>query len=337
MIRKTNYEYIRGYTKQYESQNSYKTTFGELGSDPTYEDVFKAASSFFKGQSDTELYSNVNLFFHLHHMKLSGEKIYHISSGLSARLAQTDVNVDSYFIKSPFREIYIQIEPGLFFMKDHYSQVIPVTGFYVYLRDFGDVKKLRVLANGLSKTPTGDQFNAVYYIRMELKPGKVQEQVKDYITEHLKTNMEDVIRFGGLQNIDYWDEFIFFVMNSLLYITSKNPDFSNYVPVDFQKQLDGLKNPAKKRKLEQRMSKVSKYPIIVVGAGITDKHTQDIQNAGGIGAWKLKSRVRVSGHWRVQWYGSEKDNTRKAETIWINDYEKGPELAEMLKTPYIVK
>jgi hypothetical protein len=61
-----------------------------------------------------------------------------------------------------------------------------------------------------------------------------------------------------------------------------------------------------------------------------------VKNSGGIGKWKLDKRLYVSGHWKMQWKGSEKDATRRAELIYVKPYEKGPEMTEILSRKYQV-
>jgi len=49
--------------------------------------------------------------------------------------------------------------------------------------------------------------------------------------------------------------------------------------------------------------------------------------------WKLSVRFKVVGHWRNQWYPSEKTHKR----IWISDYQKGPDGAPMKVSVTVIK
>jgi hypothetical protein len=335
-------------------KNHYEATWGYLdsvmpsvftpsmkmtGVDPTYSDFYQTVVPP-EAYNDPKYTSFVNVYYHLYHMKQAGDKIYYVTPNLAARLAQTTVNVDSYFIRSPFRELFVQIDPGLFFIKDADGSEHPVQGFYVYLRDFETYKQLRIMACALLKPTKEIAYNDVtFYFKIEITEGKVKEQITKYIQDRLIDQADEIKRFEGYRNVMYLEDFMNFVLNVLLYITSKSPDFSTYVPEDLSKKLDGIKSAAKKRKLEQRIQRAGTHKIIIVGSSIQDPDDiiNDIQKAGGVGAWKLQNRVRVSGHWRAQWYGNEKEGTRRAETIWISDYEKGPEFAEMVKSQYVVK
>jgi len=314
----------------------------QSGQDPVYEDFCLNALNSIRSHSDNDAFvtNYLNIFFHLYHMKKSAEKVYYVTPELSARLAQTSINIDSYFLKSPFREIYVEIDPGLFYINDIGGLKVPVHGFYVYLKDFKEYKQIRVMACSLMKPTEEIPFNdANFYFHVEVYPGKLNEQLKRHMKTKVEPELKDLKRFDLSNNIDYLEDFTAFTFNVLLYITSKKPKLTNYEPVNFSKRIEGLKSASKKRKLAQRAKKASTHNIIVIGEGIQDKNNdmENIQKAGGIGLWKLQNKVRVSGHWRTQWYGSEKDGTRRKDQIFIDDYEKGPEFADMVSSKFVVK
>jgi hypothetical protein len=191
------------------------------------------------------------------------------------------------------------------------------------------------MACSLKKPSPERSFNeTTFYFRLELYPGKVRDQVKKYLENKIKNDTEYLNKFGGIRNIDYFEDFAYFILNSLLYITSKNPDLSNYNPINVKSKLQGLKSSAKKRKLEQKASKVSSYRIIVVGDNIKND-ANDFEAIQDRRCGKLTVRVLVSGHWRAQWYGNDKD--RHTEIIWIEPYTKGPELADVINSRFVVK
>jgi hypothetical protein len=143
--------------------------------DPTYHEFASALSS-----RSTHM---TNTLFHLFHMKQRGDKIFYVTPGLSSRLAQTSIDIDSYFLKSPYREIFVQIEPGLFFIRDG-NEKVPVTGFYVYLRDLEDRKQIRIMAASLRHpTPERPLNESVFYFRLEFLPGKIHDQLTRYMED----------------------------------------------------------------------------------------------------------------------------------------------------------
>jgi hypothetical protein len=308
------------------------------GMDPLYEDFCKAVLMVLrKPQStDQEFHNYLNVTYHLYHMKQSGDKIYSITPELASRLSKTTVNIDSLFIKSPFREIYVRIDPGLYFLKDG-EKLLPVCGFYIHVRDLKDSKQIRIMAVAFRSAGDESKYKDMnFYFRIELKPGKILEQIKVYL-ENIRSHEDELAKYGGGIHIDYEEDLLLFVINTLLYITSRDALLMEQEPEDISKLAALKKNPAKIKKFLQRADKFCRQRVIIVGSGIKDNDFKEIKDAGGVGFWKLKNRIRVAGHWKTQWYGSKKDSTRRNEIIWISDYEKGPEMAELLTTPHLVK
>lgn len=340
-LKKTHYESAYGFLSNMYNGDVFPKQIFNLGPDPTYaEFVETCLKSLSPTNNEADMANFMNIYFHLYHMKQCADKIYYVTPDLSARLAQTSINVDSYFLKSPFREIYVQIDPGLFYIHDIDGSKVSVEGFYVHFREYETYKHIRVMACSLLEPTANIPFNdANFYFRMEIPSGKLKDALKEHMENEVEKKKNFLKRSDIFKNIGYLEEFAAYIFNILLYITSKNPDLSVYKPVDFQQKIDRLRSASKKRKLEKRAQKASTHRIIVIGANVKDKNNdmEEIQKAGGIGNWKLSHKVRVSGHWRAQWYGSEKDNTRHAETIWIDDYEKGPEFSDIISPKFIVK
>jgi len=311
------------------------------GTDPTYQEFCEASlETISKLDFKGNLSNYFNTYFHMYQMMNHGEQIYYITPTLSARLAQTNCNSDVYFLRSPFREIFIQIDPGLFYINDLNGEKNPVHGFYVYLRDFETSKHIRVMACSLLKSTPEIQFNdANFYFHMEFDSGKIKDQLSIYFENEVRRKKEELDKYDLFKNVDHLQEFAMFVFNTLLYITSKNPDIQDREPIDFTKKLEALKSKNKKKKLEQRREKATAHKIIIVGSNIKDENNDmdRIKRAGGIAQWKLEHKILVPSHWRTQWYGSKKDNSQYRDIIWIDSYEKGPEYSELLISKHIVR
>jgi len=302
---------------------------------PTYEQFFMAGYDWVNvtGKTAGSVTYEANVMYHLYNMIQNGEHIYYVTTQLAAKLAQTNINVETYFLKSPFREIYVQIDPGLFTMHDVDGTETPVHGFYVYLNDLGHIKDLRIMVVSVMEPQEGIPFNdSGYYFHLELPSGKIRKTVKDVIDENLRTKEVEINMYGGHINLDYMEEFTYFVLNTLLYLTSKDPDVIRHFPIDLSKKIAGLKNPAKVRKELQRAERSTSLPIFIAGASLTSnsKDIEDIRRAGSIGKWKLQNKILVSGHYRKQWYGSKVEDNRRQELIWIDPYEKGPDAGELM-------
>lgn len=311
------------------------------GSDPSYEGFATYIQDSLPNDVNTsQLMNYTNVWYHLFHVKHSGNKIYYVMPALAARLATTSLNIDTYFIKSPFKEIFVQIDPGLFSIRDIDGSQVPVTGFYVNFKEVGDSKMLRIMACALLKPTEQIPFNdTTFYFKVVFGSGKLNEQLDKYLQLNMYNRIEELEQFGGASNIEYVHDFISFVLNTLLYITSKNPDLIPQNPDNFCSRLDRVKSAGKKRKLFQKASRTTQHRIYVLGSKFRDTQNDliGIKSAGGIGAWKLTQRILVTGYWRGQWYGSGKDGSKHQETIWVDGYEKGPEFADLVNSTYIVK
>ena len=79
------------------------------GDDPTYEQFYASNyapnKDFMERQNDANIANYMNIMFHIYHMKKNHDKIYYVTPELSAKLAQTSINVDSYFLKSPLLKV----------------------------------------------------------------------------------------------------------------------------------------------------------------------------------------------------------------------------------------
>jgi hypothetical protein len=341
LIQKTHYEIVKELIQSKKLFNSFNfQTFisrlePDCGKNPTYEEFAK--SSFMLDLNSTlegnlsQLAVFANVLYHLYTLYQQHERIYYICPKLAVDLAQTELNIDTHFLKAPFPEIYIQIDPGLYFISDETGEY-PVRGFYVNTKEDGDKKILRIMTASL-KTPysqlsvTNDDI--LFYFRINLGPGKVNEQLQKYIEESVLSKKEELKTFNGLQNVTHLKELFFFIFNVLLYITSKDPDILAQLPINYKKKISGLKSQSKINKFLQRQSKTCKLPVLILGSKVVSNYPIDkIKNTGGIGKWKLNERVYVSGHWRIQWYGPA--DARRSDLIFIKPYEKGPEVSEII-------
>jgi len=343
-FKKSHFELADDFLNKHHGKLSYLTAISVLNSiegEPSYEQFAeKIQSMFIKGTPLVQMGLETNTLYHLTMMRRFDKKLYYITPNLASRLATTSLGIDSHFVRSPFPEIFVQIDKGLFSIKDIDGTDTSMTGFYVNLvNQTASKKMLRIMASGMLPAVPGIPFNdSLFYFKLPFESGApVDEQVREALKNARSAGLEQLKLSHGERNLDYLEGFAQFVINTLLYITSRNARLTTHLPEDFEKRLAGLKNPAKIRKLQNRADRFSNHPIIVAGEGLDAHEGSSLKDAGSVKSWVLEKRVRVSGHWREQWYGSEKDGTKHQEALWISDYEKGPELADVISNPHIVK
>ena len=246
-IPKTHYEVCRSNVEKESFQLIGKCNNDlPCGDDPTYEDMYRnivPEESMKNRMYSSFIMSEFQLYFHLYHMYKSNEKIYYVTPNLASRLARTKLNVDTTLIKSPFREIFIQIDPGLFHILDAHSNGIkaerPVHGFYINYREIDGVKEVRVMAVSLINSV--DRLDATQYFKLVLEPGKAIDVVDKFVEKSTKEQEEMLKLFGGASNIQFVREFTSFIFNVLLYTTSKDPDVIAPLPPDFSIKMGSLK------------------------------------------------------------------------------------------------
>jgi len=275
-------------------------------------------------------YSNV--LFHLYQMRHHEEKVYVVTQQLAQQLSDTSLNVDCRFLKSPFKEIFIQVDKGLFQILDLQTlKEVDVEGIYVYLNESGTHREIRMMAASLLKPNDKYPFNdSVFYFRFHMdEEDKIRDKVNEYLEDPAIWSDVNIKKSGGEINKKYIATLSNFVFNTLLYITSKDADIQAMLPF----KPTGLKKKKKQKKEQQKVDRLSALPYILVGGNIKPHYEQ----VASISKWKLQNRVYVEGYWRIQWYGSIKDDTRHAQTIWIEPYYKGPELAEVINKAHLMR
>jgi hypothetical protein len=132
---------------------------------------------------------------------------------------------------------------------------------------------------------------------------------------------------------------LYILFNFLLYINCENADLClDTAKTDaIRKKLaafNGAKKKTRKQKqLEQDYAKEKKRSIYLVGKNIRADQFYGV-TATSDEARKILKRFRVRGHFRNQPYGPERSLVKRR---WIKPYWKGPDLAELINSGYVVK
>lgn len=265
----------------------------------------------------------IRMTYHMWRVWATDERIYYVSPQLCEMLLHTKLTLDASFIQSPFEEVYLYTDQSGLTISDH-TGTRPVRGVYINLRHESDgIRKLRFLAtsgaDGISKQLDVNHF-ACFLI-------PEHGRMEDIIDRQFQSYLENDAIFGGEDHpvaLDKIADIFRFTVNLLLYITSAQADLESIKPKSYARMSE--------RKQRKYRSK-AQLPFIYVGRSV--KRPQGIVNVGS--GTKITHKFWVSGHWRAQWKGSSKDDSRRQERIWIEPYVKGPDLAEGLSKKYIVK
>ncbi|WP_410950754.1 hypothetical protein [Pseudomonas sp. S1(2024)] len=131
------------------------------------------------------------------------------------------------------------------------------------------------------------------------------------------------------------------ILNSILYVNSSGADL-----VPATSRHDEIREKAKKastsKQKEKIMRGINKYSSVggvIVGdniGAIVIKNREDGEAAksDGVNHLRLTRRFIVRGHWRDQPYGEAR---ALIKPIFIKPYYKGPEMADIINRPYLVK
>ena len=131
---------------------------------------------------------------------------------------------------------------------------------------------------------------------------------------------------------------MYLLFNLLTYINCENADVQrdNSQAEAIKKKLaafNGSKKKTRKQKvLEQELHKARKHHIYLVGKSVRADKFYDVTPTDE--GRKILKRFRVRGHFRNQPYGPERSLVKRR---WIKPFWKGPDLAELINSGYVVK
>lgn len=292
---------------------------------------------------------------------LAGKKTFFFSDVISQNLVHTEINLPATEIQLPFfacQLIFTEKEViDAFYMraiKDNPNIEIdyscPLSVFVTLYDDCDGLDGRRIIINSQhSKFPNtlfmgqkrelflGNSWSLEQSLRTDwekLTPDNLGAGLS-YNNDNLDYSTDDQFYTDGLL-------FHRIVMNAILYIISKNSDFSqqNSPLKELEKIIKNTKSFPKKFELERKVKEtsildyfevgVSENPIVIKQSnGDDEKIDITYENFDK----KIIRRFMVRGHWRNQRYGTGLTETK---LIWIKPYIKGDDLSEMINKPYVV-
>lgn len=278
---------------------------------------------------------------------LFGKKTFYIQDNIAKSLSFTDLEVDSHFLRLPFKSCLFV-----------YTSPVAISALHAiegeertepdYLSPVSVFLMERPAEEGLFKIVMAcwhaSQHATHMFIKRELL---VKEGWK--LSEAINTDWRDIYKseFEGKETIDeemfYEGGFSFFrmVLNSVLYLSTNDPDVINCVSAREMITSKAATVPSvKKRRLLVRRAERSSFlnyssvgshiqPITIDKSGPRSSPPDALASK-----LPVMKRFVVRGHWRHQAHGQ---SAIQRKLIWIEPYYKGPELGELINKPYKLK
>jgi len=282
-----------------------------------------------------------------------GKKTFHINHNLVENLYQTNLDVDSDLLQLPF-------ETCLFV----YNSKVAIQAFYSFQKEAIEIDFSTPLSIFAYSLPAEEGKRKILFACWHANDKRNYSFVKREllirdgwnIEKTLQTDWEDIYSGGNSQlqnNIDhspendgdnlfYEDGLMFFriLVNTILYISSSEPMLTEVQSQHaiLLKKMHSLRAKTKKRKIKNKLKKISKLDFTEVGGNtqpiVIEKNSKDDALGKNKTDRILGKRFIVRGHWRQQSCGIMLSGRK---LIWIKPYYKGPEMADLVTKPYLVK
>lgn len=266
-----------------------------------------------------------------------GRKTYFFQSSISELLAETELNVNCEDFTLPFNACMFVYDSQ--FMRD---------ALYAVRAGEGEVPQrgaISVYVNMYSDKETG--LGLAISAMLPESDGVVRFMLRRQLRMAFGTTLEDALRTEwshertgsafDMENII--DDKLFFgpglafiraVVNSALYLTSADPDISETLHPSQSKGLQTL--PKKQRiRMENEIARLSALSYIDVGKNVVQVPDPDAVERG---ERRLNHRIKVRSHWKWQAHGPGHSERKR---IQVMPYWRGPDAAEVLHRPFIVR
>lgn len=277
----------------------------------------------------------------LYSFQVHGKKIYEIAPNLAKRFSATNIKaVPSELLKMPFKHILLEIPTGALSIDHHDGTSSVIKSMYVFEMPTGwgtggDESAYGIYGRCLKFVVFSNNNNAMHFF-MTLDAAEVHEALDksiEYIREYLEKRNEGR-RLTDME-INNVRRVFDFALKSLLYITGMNSDVVYYDgSAELFPQLRRVKSPGKRKEIERRIRNAGSARYRVGSKIIIQRREQEMYDGIEKGLWKLSYRFIVQGHFRHQACGERHSERR---LIYLEPYWKGPEYAEVVNKPHLVR
>lgn len=285
----------------------------------------------------------------------AGKKVFHFSPNLVDRLAATAMDAPAEYLRLPF-------ESCLFVMQsrsaiDALYQIGHEQPWYdaplsIFLSEHHFMGMRKIMIQIFHSTDTHFRtfvkrellINPKWTIERSLRTDwtNLVDANPDWAAGDDDVSVGDVVGHCDDESIFYEDGLHFFriLVNAILYLASSDPDLSlRASPVaEMRSRAAATLNGYKKHELLQHISHYSELDGNIVGGNVAPIVVEPGRPATSLvrisqGSASSK-RFIVRGHWRNQAHG---EGMADRKLIWIQPYWKGPEMADVVGRPYVVR
>lgn len=312
----------------------------------------------------SSLYLGINMEYHcLVNFALAGKRVFSFSDNLGDHLANTEINLKADLVRLPFSTCLFQFTSKS--VIDALHNLRGEKGRVAMNRsaiDYGAPVSAFLCVLPAAPLPGHKLLIAAFHAR---QPDKCYMAVKREIylgegwtlEQALRTSWETLTpeSLGPAIAIDaeenqvgpsheesfYTDGLLFFrtMLNAVLYLGSEQAEL-----VPFRSERKAIEQsaagivsaPRRKKKL-QEAARYSSLDYVQAGGAVQPIVIQrggSHPTNGKSGQSKPNVRFIVRGHWRLQPFGS---GLTERKLVWITPYYKGPEIADLVSKPYLVK
>lgn len=254
----------------------------------------------------------------------SDQNYFDLSPRLCSMLIDADLkDVDTFFLRAPYRSMYLSLPKGNGLMiPNTRTGLHEVEGIYITVDDYETPKNMLLAGSGevlmeatkhvhmvVCGEQKGDFGDAIMFFDLVFFEGKISDSIE---------KNKDILNRPNTW--DYIVSIFDFVTRVLLYINCANVSILKVAGLDIEAKLRELKNPAKKRKLLQRYSKISPQAHSLLDITISidpDAHSSTGKSSNtGV----LKSLEKVRAHFKTQRFGV---GWSESKIILVQSYIRG--------------
>jgi len=311
------------------------------------------------------LYATVNHEYHcMVNFELANKKCFHFSDNLSTHLSNTEINLKARLVELPFPTCLFVFTSATVINAMHnirgaegrremntgdLDYAAPVSAFLTLLPAGGKLLGRKLVIVAWHAKPPAKSY---LMLKRELYLGDGWSLEQSLRTDWEKLTPDDLgcginIEGGGDiiepmgDETFYTDGLAFYriMLNAALYLASDQAELTTCTSPRAQIEIDARQFasvPKKKRMLKQA-AEHSCLDYAEVGASlgpiVIEPGTAASNSSESAGS-KPQVRFMVRGHWRHQPHGPGASQRR---LIWIRPHYKGPDIADLINKPYLVK